>query len=336
MTTLMPEFRQQLLDAAAARSRGRGRLTGSFGAPRLRLPRLRRPLGTSLAAVTSILVVVAVMAVVLTAGRAHHGPTAPGGQPSGGVPSVAAARAQLLGELGALRHGHASPLAAHLPLFVSPQQIDRSLVRTVQTDGYTLTLIPVSYTVGGPRPRQRTTGLIVMTQGPDVPKGFPAIANPALAVAEPVSPAAIARHGAITTMYVDGTLNRAIVIVPDGVTRVRLSQFVPDRSSPGRLAALAPASAPVHDNVAVLSIPGVTAAALHQTQQTVRDQGGLYSTHHCHMTAALYFVSVSARMTWWRHTDTGLKARTTTVHTSLNAYSTTLLGPVPCRHSPKR
>jgi hypothetical protein len=137
-------------------------------------------------------------------------------------------------------------------------------------------------------------------------------------------------------MYVSGALNRAVVIVPDDVTGVQLSRFVPDRSSGGRLAAIAPASASVHDNVAVIALPDVTTTALHQTQQTVRGDGGLFSSHRCRVNAALYFVPVSARMTWWRKTDTGSEAHATTVRTSLNGYSTTLLPPAPCRRSPNR
>jgi hypothetical protein len=252
------------------------------------------------------------------------------------VPGVATARAQLLGELGALRRGHASKLAAHFSLPVSHVQIDRSLVRTVQTRGYKVTLIPVSHAVRGSASSRRTTGLVVMVQGPNVHSGFPAIGNGSYAIGNPVSPAAIARRGTIIIMYVSGPLNRAVVVAPDGVTRVQLSRFVPDRSSGGRLAAIAPASAAVHDNVAVIPLPDVTTTTLHQTQQTVRGHGGLFSSHHCRVNAVLYFVPVSARMTWWRKTDSGSEAHATTVRTSLNGYSTTLLPPAPCRRSRNR
>ena len=327
--TLMPEFRRQLLDAAANRPHERGRRHFGVGLPRPRL-------GAPIAAIASILVVLVVVAVVLTIGRAHRGAGTPGAQRDSGVPGVATARKQLLGELGALRRGHAPNPAAYLPLPVSHAQIDRSLVRTVQTSGYKVTLIPVSHAVRGSASSQHTTGLVVTVQGPNVHSGFPAIDNGSVAVGNPVSPAAIARQGTIIIMYVSGPLNRAVVIVPDGVTRVQLSRFVPDRSSGGRLAAIAPASASVHDNVAVIPLPDVTTAALHQTQQTVRGDGGVFSGHHCRVNAALYFVPVSARMTWWRKTATGSEAHATTVRTSLNGYSTTLLPPAPCRHSRNR
>ncbi|MGH3267135.1 MAG: hypothetical protein ACRDNS_34710, partial [Trebonia sp.] len=97
-----------------------------------------------------------------------------------------------------------------------------------------------------------------------------------------------------------------------------------------------PSSATVHDNVAVIPLPDVTTTTLHQTRHTVQGNGGLFSSHHCHVNAALYFVPVSAHITWWRATATGSKTHTTTVHTSLNAYSTTLLPPAPCRHSHNR
>jgi hypothetical protein len=327
--TLMPEFRRQLLEAAANRPDERRRWHSGLGLPRFGLTRLRPHLGAPIAATVSILVVVAVVAIVLTIGRAHRGVGAPSGQRDSGVPGVATARAQLLGELGALRRGHASKLAAHLSLPVSHLQIDRSLVRTVQTRGYNVTLIPVSHAVRGSASSRRTSGLVVMVHGPNVHSGFPAIGNP-------VSPAAIARQGTIIIMYVSGPLNRAVVIVPDGVTRVQLSRFVPDRSSGGRLAAIAPASASVHDNIAVIPLPDVTTTALHQTQQTVRGDGGLFSSHHCRVNAVLYFVPVSARMTWWRTTATGSETHATTVRTSLNGHSKTLLPPAPCRRSRNR
>ncbi len=335
--TLMPEFRRQLLEAAATRTPERRRRHFGLGMPRVGLTRPRPRLGAQIATTASILVAVAVLAVVLTIGGAHRRVGTPGGQRDGGAPGVATARAQLLGELGALRRGHASKLAGHVPLPpVSHLQVDRSLVRTVQTRGYTLTLIPVSETVHGPASDRRTTGLVATVQGPNVRSGFPAIDNRSVAVGNPVSPAAIARHGTIIIMYVSGSLNRAVVIVPDGVTRVQLSRFVPARSSGARLAAIAPASASVHDNVAVLPLPDVTTAALHQTQRTVRGDGGVFSSHRCRVNAVLYFVPVSARMTWWRKTPTGSEAHAMTVRTSLNGYSTTLLPPAPCRHSRNR
>jgi hypothetical protein len=325
--TLMPEFRRQLLEAAASRAHEPGRRH-----PRFVLPRPR--LGAPIAAAASILVVVAVVAVVLTLGHARHGAGTPGGQRNGSeVPGVAAARAQLLGELGALRRGHAPKLATHVALPESHLQVDQSLVRTVQTHGYKMTLFPVTHAVRGSTSSHRTTGLVVTVQGPKVRSGFPAIGRGSYTLGGPVSPATIARHGTIVLMYVSGPLNRAVVIVPDGVTRVQLSRFEPDRSSGGRIAAIAPASAPVHDNVAVIPLPGVTTTALHQTQRTLRGNGGLFSTHDCSVNAALYFVPVSVRMTWWRKTDAGSEAHATTVRTSLNVYSTTLLGHVPCRRS---
>jgi hypothetical protein len=334
--TLMPEFRRQLLEAAATRPHERGRFPFGLGLPRLGLTRMRPRRGGPIAATASILVVVAVAAVVLTIGRAHRGVRTPSRQRESAVPGVATARAQLLGELGALRRGQVSKLAARLSYPVSKLQIDRPLARTVQTSGYAVTLIPVSHAVRGSASSRRTSGLVVMVQGPNVPSGFPAIGNGSVTVGNPVSPAAIARQGTIMIMYVSGSLNRAIAIVPDGVTRVQLSRFVPDRSSGGRFAAIAPASASVHDNVAVIPLPDVTTTALHQTRQTVRGDGGLFSSHHCRVNAVLYFVPVSARMTWWRATATGSEPHTITVRTSLNGYSRTLLPPAQCRRSGNR
>lgn len=329
--TLMPEFRRQLLDAAADRPHERGSWHVGLSLPRFDFIRLRSHLGALIATTASILVVVAVVGVVLTLGRAHRGASTPGGQHDAGVPGVATARAQLVDELGVLRRGHEFTLAAHLPLPVALSQIDRPLVRTIQTRGYKVTLIPVSHAARQSASSPRTTGLIVTVQGPNVNSGFPAIGKRSFAIGSPVSPAAIARHGTIIIMYVSGSLNRAVVIVPDGVTHVQLSRFMPDHSSGKQLASIAPASASVHDNVAVISLSNVTTTTLHQTPQTVRRSGGVFSSHHCRVNAALYFVWVSARMTWQRKTRNGSKTESTTVRTSLNAYSTTLLPPAPCK-----
>jgi hypothetical protein len=335
--TLMPEFRRQLLEAAASRAHEPGRRHRGFGLPRSGLGPPRPRLGAPIAAAASILVVAAVVAVVLTLGHAHHGAGTPGGQRNGSeVPGVSAARAELLAELGALRRGHAPKLAAHVALPESHLQIDRSLVRIVRTGGYKMTLLPASHAVRGSASSHRTTGLVVTVRGPKVRSGFPAIGEGSFTVDSPVSPGTLARQGTILVAYVSGPLNRAVVIVPDGVTRVQLSRFEPDSSSGGRIAAIAHASAPVHDNVAVIALPGVTTTALHQTQRTLRGNGGLFSRHHCRVNAALYFVPVSVHMTWWRKTDTGSEAHATTGRTSLNAYSTTLLPHAPCRRSPNR
>ena len=213
----MPEFRRQLLEAAASRAHEPGRRHSGFGLPRPRL-------GAPIAATASILVVVAVAAVVLTLGHGHHGTAAPGGQRNGNeVPGVAAARAQLLGELGALRRGHASKLAAHVALPESHLPIDRSLVRTRSDRGLPGDAPPRFPAVRGSASSHRTTGLVVTVQGPKVRSGFPAIGTGSVTVGGPVSPATIARHGSIVVVYVSGPLNRAVVIVPDGVTRAAVA-----------------------------------------------------------------------------------------------------------------
>ena len=71
--TLMPEFRRQLLEAAASRAHEPGRRHPGFGLRRSGRGVSRPRLGASIAAAASILVVIAVVAVVLTLGHAQHG-----------------------------------------------------------------------------------------------------------------------------------------------------------------------------------------------------------------------------------------------------------------------
>jgi hypothetical protein len=335
--TLMPEFRDQLL-TAASRQVPTGSAPVRSARPARPLGRLRTPLG----AVASILVVITIaVAALLTLGHGHRADTVVG--PSAAArDEVTATRAQLLHELGVLRGGHAPVTlsqgfligtrgpgsrrnvtgTAPLPGLSSrgPVRLDRSLVRILRPDGYTVALLPVVYARPGGSSltgTHRTTGLASIVEWP---KGR-GLWNARSSVSGPVTPSAIAAHGSTDVEYVNGSVNRAFVIVPDGVAHVELSDFrLTGSAATGDPAAtIAAASAPVHHNVATITLRGVTPAAFHRTANALPEHGGIFRSHHCRMTSEVSFVSASARMTWT--SATGSTIRTITVPIGLDAFS---------------
>jgi hypothetical protein len=321
--TLLPEFRQQLLAAAAEQARPGTR--GGFARRALHLPRLPR-LATPVAAAASILVVIAVAAAaLLTIGHTHDQTTEPATHAI-----TAHTRAQLIGELGVLRHGHAPAKLTQRSLFGeqgpgsrrnltgsepipglvggASLRLDRSLARVVHVDGYTVTLLPVDQ-------RGHGTRLVATVNWPS----GTGLWNARGSILAPVAPVAIAHHGSNDVEYATGNANKAIVIVPDGVARVRLSQIRPAFGHDRTPTAIAGTSGPVRDNVALVTLPGVTPAAFHRTAQTLPQHGGIFRSHHCAMTEEITFVQATARMTWLN--ASGAAIRSMTVPIGLDAHS---------------
>ena len=273
--TLLPEFHDQL--HVAARRQARRRLRWRIAVPHTRL-------GTILVPLVSLLVVVTVGGIALTAGRAGPG-AAPASRPS----SVASSRTELLLTLGVLRTPQSAadrralrsggffglqtgPIAARL--LRNPQyrrmlrdrgypRIDHPLVRTVRlASGGALTLVPMTF--------QQTRAHV---HGLDRPVTFtlhgPRIEGLALQLRLPgtdltgVSAASVAvlrAQGINIVTYARGR-NVGAIVVPDGVTKVTLSAFRAPRIlhlSPFRIHTV---TASAHDNVAVFDVdaPRVTA-----------------------------------------------------------------------------
>lgn len=294
---VLPEFHDQL--QAAARRQARRRL------PRPGIG-LRGSLGTIVLTTLSTAVVVAVAVVLLTAVRAGPGRTPAANAPS----SVASSRAELLRTLGALRTPQtAADRRSLLPGFLGTQsgphagrlvknrnyqrflrdrgypQVDRALVRTagLPSEG-ALTFVPMTFQQTTPH-RHGIGRLITFTlHGPRIEGLALSLRLPGAARVD-VSPStvgALRAQGVNLFTYVDHQ-NTGVVVVPDGVTEVRLSGFrVSSRVhvDPDMIPAV---TAPVHNNIALLHVAAPTVI----THGGLPGAGGpgMYSTDaHAHMT----------------------------------------------------
>ncbi len=295
--TILPEFHDQL-QAAARREVQRQR-------PQRRVA-LRGSLGTIVLTALSAAIVAAVAVVLLTTVRPGPGTTPAAKPPS----SVASSRAELLQTLGALRTPQTAADRRSLPSeFLGIQggphagrvvnnsnyqrflrdrgypQVDRSLVRTAGLASWgTLTLVPMTFRQTTPH-RHGVGKLVTFTlHGPRI-EGLALSLR--LSGTDPidVSPStvgALRAQGVNLFTYVDQQ-NTGVVVVPDGVIKVRLSAFrVTSRVhvSPRLIPAV---TAPVHDNIALLHVAAPTVIA---HGGPPGDGGaGMYSTDaHAHMT----------------------------------------------------
>jgi len=295
--TLLPEFHDQLY--AAARGHARRRRPR----PRIALP---RRMGTFAVTGLSSAVAIAVAVVVLSA----HG-VGPGGAPGSGSASVASSRAELLRTLAVLRTPQTAADRHSLPsgffglpsgpsaarLMKNPRyrqilrdqgypQIDHSLVRMVGlVSGGALTLVPMTFrqtTLHGHGFGERDT---VSLYGPRVEGLALALRLPGTdgVALTPSTVGALQAHGLNLFTYVHHQ-NTGVVIVPDGVTNVSLSDFrVTSRVhvDPTLIPAV---TASVHNNIALF----------HVVAPTVMTHGGLPGEG----ASGIYSTGAYARMTW--------------------------------------
>jgi hypothetical protein len=296
--TVLPEFHDQL-QAAARRQAGR------------RLPRpgiaLRGSLGTIILTTLSAGVVAAVAVVLSTAVRAGPGTTPSAKARS----SVASSRAALLQTLAVLRTPQTAADRRSLPSgFLGIQsgrhagrvvnnsnyqrflrdrgypQVDRSLVRVAGVaSGGALTFVPMTFRQTTPH-RHGIGKLVTFTlHGPRVEGLALSLRLPGTDRVD-VSPStvgALRAEGVNLFTYADHE-NAGVVVVPDGVTEVRLSRFrVTSRVhvDPTLIPAV---TAPVYDNIALF----------HVAAPTVVTQGGLPGEGG----AGMYSTDAHAQMSW--------------------------------------
>jgi hypothetical protein len=253
--TILPEFHDQLY--AAARRQARRRLPG----PGIALP---RRLGTIVLIGLSTAVTIAVVVVALTAGRAGPG-TAPATKPS----SVATSRTELLHTLAALRTPQTAAgrrMATGLTNAPSNQrdqgypQVDGPLVRTVSmASGGALTLVPTTFRQTKRHLHGLDTRVTFTLHGPRI-EGLARLAPPPenrRGRGLPVKRGALRAHGVNVFTYVHRQ-NAGVVVVPDGVTTVRLSEFrVTSRVHVDPISIPA-VTASVQDNIAVFDVVAPT------------------------------------------------------------------------------
>jgi hypothetical protein len=280
--TILPEFHDQLYAAAQRHARRR------LPRPQITPP---RALGTVVVTGLSTAVVIAVAAVLLSA----HG-VGPSRAPTSKTPSVANSRTELLQTLAALRTPQTAasrPIATILMEAPSNQRdqgyprVDGPLVRSVGlASGGAVTLVPTTF-------RQTTRhyhGLgkrVTSTlHGPRIEGLSVLLRLPATASVEssPVSVGALRAQGVNVFTYVHHQ-NTGVVVVPDGVTNVRLSAFRVTSRVHVDPALIPAATASVHDNIALF----------HVVAPTVTTHGGLPGDG----ASGMYSTGADVRMTWF-------------------------------------
>lgn len=295
--TVLPEFHDQL--QAAARRQAQRRL------PRAGIE-LRGSLGTIGLIGLSTAVVLAVAVVALTAVRAGRGTTPAAKPPS----SVASSRAELLQTLGALRTPQTAADRRSLPSgFLGIQsgphagravnnsnyqrflrdrgypQVDRSLVRTAGlASGGALTLVPMTFRQTTPH-RHGIGKLVTFTpHGPRI-EGLALSLRLSGTDRVDVSPSTVGvlrANGLNLFTYVNHQ-NTGVVVVPDGVIKIRLSGFRVTSRVRVDPVLIPVVTASVHDNIALLHVAAPTV----MTRGGLPGDGGsgMYSTDaHAHMT----------------------------------------------------
>jgi hypothetical protein len=295
--TVLPEFHDQL--QAAARRQAQRRL------PRAGIA-LRGPLGTIVLIGLSTAVVLAVAVVALTAVRAGRGTTPPAEPRS----SVTSSRAGLLQTLGALRTPQTAADRRSLPSgFLGIQsgshagrvvnnsnyqrflrdrgypQVDPSLVRTAGlASGGALTLVPMTFRQATPH-RHGIGKLVTFTlRGPRI-EGLALSLRLSGTDRVDVSPSTVGvlRADGLNLFTYVNHQNTGVVVVPDGVIKVRLSRFRVTSRVRVDPVLIPVVTASVHDNIALFHVAAPTVT----TRGGLPGDGGsgMYSTDaHAHMT----------------------------------------------------
>jgi hypothetical protein len=280
--TILREFHDQLYAAAQCQTRRR--------LPRPSIP-LPRWLGTIVLTGISTAIVVAVAAVLLSA----HG-VAPSRTPTSRTPGVANSRTELMQTLGALRTPQTAAsrrIAAILTKAPRNQrdqgypQIDGPLVRSLRlAPGGAATLVPTTFRQTTPHNHGLGKRITFTLHGPRIEGLSVLLRLPGTASvqASPVTVAALQAHGANVFTYVHHH-NTGVVVVPDGVTSVRLSAFhVTSRVHVDPV--LIPAvTASVHNNIALF----------HVVAPTVTTHGGPPGDG----ASGMYSTGADVRMTWF-------------------------------------
>ena len=295
--TVLPEFHDQLYAAARRRARQRG-------------PRPRIPLPGRLAPVVwsglSGAVVIAVAVVVLTA-RSAGPSSAPTSKPS----SVESSRTELIQTLAALRTPQTAAERRSTPvgflgvesqrlaerLIKNPQyrrflrdrgypKVDRSLVRKVSlASGGAVTLVPMTFRQTTPHYHGRGKLVTFTLHGPRIEGLALVLRLPGtdLTGVSPSTVGALRAHGVNLFTYAHHH-NAGVIVVPDGVTTVSLSDFRVTSHVRVDPASIPAVTAPVQDNIAVFQVAA----------PTVMTHGGPPGEG----ASGVYSTDAHARMTW--------------------------------------
>lgn len=275
--TIPPQLQRDHRNAAEERLEAPERGTPehrSSPRPRRRFPAWFRASGAALPIIISALVVVAVGAVALTAFRHGRSSSNPATRTVQSSPS----RQELIGLLGVLRRPQTSGdyEADLVPMFFAMQQtasherhpdaadrpllpyhdtkLDRPLARTVDIPAWhaKVQIAPFSWQPSLASPR-RTEGLALAIGGPD-----PATGVWGSTTVPPATVDTIRDHGfALMASYATrpGVVMQGVIVVPDGVAKVRLGPFrLNTPPAAARTVRLPSVTFPVRENIAAIQL----------------------------------------------------------------------------------
>lgn len=270
---------------------------------------------TAIPMLLSILIVAGITVLAITALSHRHGTTAPSSAPE-------SSRTELLQTLGILRRpqtrsdlvsmlprgaGGAAP-AEFLPLSPSARnalcprlrrvvlrcslELDKSLVRAVNVGGgYRVAIFPtVDVITTSSRREPAGEGVVITLRGPGI---YLAVSGPG-----PTSVQAIRSRGLLLSDHVDDTINRGVILLPDGVVKVTLAHFRLTAPTASHLDQIAPATSTVTNNLAVFRLAGITEHNLHLNPRALRPYFSQASGHGCQITFAVYALPATTQMTW--------------------------------------
>jgi hypothetical protein len=291
--TLLPEYRAQLYGAAERRAR-----RGVVNLPRL------WPVAVS----TAVAAAVVVVAVAALSHSHRHNASPPAG--SGPVASTVPA-GPLTEMLGVLRRPQTEAdrqtwVPGFFDTFASPRcrvasastpfqctlRVDRPLIREVAVPGwgYRIGLIP--YTSKG-----KIAGVAVTLRGPGI--NYLAAGPWSDSTIIPAGLSALRTRGLMLPAYVSDGVNRAALVVPDGVARVVLGPIhLRDTTITSRLTPIAGATSAVFDNVALLQLNGLTVQNLELRSAAQRRFYYEGSGHECRLSLAVYKIPALTHMEW--------------------------------------
>jgi hypothetical protein len=177
-------------------------------------------------------------------------------------------------------------------------RVDKPLIRMVTVPGssYSVGIFPVAAQPSATRARA-VVGVAVTLNGPGA---FRATGGPWQDGNAAWDLTAIRTRGLMLSSYVSGAVDRGVLVVPDGVTRVVIGPVhLLDTKITSRFAPTPGASATVHENVALFQLNGLSVKNLQLNPSRL---GGFFyqgSFRGCGPELTVYALPATATMNWF-------------------------------------
>jgi hypothetical protein len=181
-------------------------------------------------------------------------------------------------------------------------KLDKPLIRTVRAGrGYQVAIFPT--TTRSTAAVQRGEGVVITLRGPRI---YLADSGP-----KPTSVQALRAQGLLLSAYVNSGINRGVILVPDGVSKVTLANFRLLAPSAVRLDQLPQTTSAVSDNVALFQLSGLTEQSLHLNPQRLGRYFSQGSGRGCRISFAIYELPATAQMSWLNPAGNTIRRTTT-------------------------